>query len=162
MRNSWPGNVRQLRNVARQLVIGSRGLPQLRVDSRLEQELDATAMPLTGSAPIASASDETPVPEDATPSRRKPSDVGEHELLQALRASEWDLKATAERLGISRASVYLLIEKSSLLRTAGDLSPEEITRCFHECQGDLDTMMQRLEVSKRALQRRVRELGLTS
>jgi len=88
--------------------------------------------------------------------------VSEHELLQALRASAWDLKATAERLGISRASVYVLIEKSSLLRTAGDLSPEEITRCFHECQGDLDAMVQRLEVSKRALQRRVRELGLSA
>jgi two-component system nitrogen regulation response regulator GlnG len=88
--------------------------------------------------------------------------VGERELLQALRDSAWDLKATAERLGISRASIYLLIDKSSLLRTAGDLSPEEITHCFHECEGSVDKMVQRLEVSKRALQRRIREMGLVS
>ncbi|WNG51315.1 AAA domain-containing protein [Archangium minus] len=165
VRYAWPGNIRQLRNVTRQLVIGSRGLPGLRVDARLEQELDASVLPLPGYAPTplpARTAADTPLPEETSPTRRKPSDVGEQELLTALRASDWDLKATAERLGISRASVYMLIEKSSLLRTAGDLSPEEISRCFHECQGDLDQMVQRLEVSKRALQRRVRELGLGS
>ncbi|WP_375768621.1 sigma 54-interacting transcriptional regulator [Archangium gephyra] len=165
VRYAWPGNVRQLRNVARQLVIGSRGLPHLRVDARLEQELDSAALPLpvpTLSVLPPPAFDDTPEPEETTPPRRKPSDVGEQELLVGLRSCAWDLKATAERLGISRASIYMLIEKSSLLRTAGDLSPEEISRCFHECQGDLDKMVQRLEVSKRALRRRVRELGLAS
>ncbi|MCY1082634.1 sigma 54-interacting transcriptional regulator [Archangium lansingense] len=163
VRYEWPGNVRQLRNVTRQLIIGSRGLPHLRVDARLEQELDSAALPLPGhslSVFPAPANDNTPMFEDLSPSRRKPSDVGEQELLEALRACAWDLKATAERLGISRASIYMIIEKSSLLRTAGDLSPEEISRCFRECQGDLDQMVKRLEVSKRALQRRVRELGL--
>ncbi len=53
----------------------------------------------------------------------------------------------------------MLIDRSPSLRTVGDLSPEEITRCFHECNGDLDAMVQRLEVSKRGLQRRVREAG---
>ncbi|QSQ24585.1 sigma-54-dependent Fis family transcriptional regulator [Pyxidicoccus parkwayensis] len=164
VRYAWPGNVRQLRNVARQLVIGSRGMPHLRADARLEQTLDAEALPLPGTALAAPASPElaAPAPEapEAKAARRKPSDVGEQELLEALRASSWDLKATADWLGIPRPSVYLLIDKSSLIRTARDLSPEEITRCYNECGGDLDQMVQRLEVSKRALQRRVRELGL--
>ena len=162
VRFAWPGNVRQLRNVARQLVIGSRGLPGLRVDARLEQTLDADALPLPGQ-PLAL---EAPSPSDSAPEearvpvRRKPADVSEQEVLEALRACAWDLKATADWLGIPRSSVYVLIDKSSLLRTARDLSPEEITRCFHECEGDLDRMVQKLEVSRRALQRRVRELGL--
>ncbi|WNG53040.1 sigma-54-dependent Fis family transcriptional regulator [Archangium minus] len=166
VRYAWPGNIRQLRNVTRQLVIGSRGLPGLRVDARLEQELDSAAAAVPGqvlSTPGASRpapASEEPDSAEVRASRRKPSDVGEQELLEALRASSWDLKATADRLGIPRSSVYVLIEKSSLIRTAKDLSPEEITRCFHECQGDLDQMVRRLEVSKRALQRRVRELGL--
>ncbi|MFL5353506.1 sigma 54-interacting transcriptional regulator [Archangium sp.] len=162
MRYAWPGNIRQLRNVARQLVIGSRGLQGLRIDSRLEQELDSAAIPIPGqslSAPAPSTA-EAPDALAEKPTRRKPSDVGEQELLEALRACSWDLKATADRLGIPRSSVYVLIDKSTLIRTARDLSPEEITRCFHECQGDLDEMVRRLEVSKRALQRRVRELGL--
>ncbi|GMU04755.1 sigma-54 dependent transcriptional regulator [Corallococcus caeni] len=165
VRSAWPGNVRQLRNVARQLVIGSRGLPGLRVDARLEQSLEEGALPipgqpLTAQAPSPAAED-TPAPSEVrAPARRKPADVSEQEVLEALRACAWDLKATADWLGIPRSSVYVLIDKSSLLRTARDLSPEEITRCFHECEGDLDRMVQKLEVSRRALQRRVRELGL--
>ena len=45
-------------------------------------------------------------------------------------------------------------------RTAGDLSAEEIAGCFGECEGDLDAMVARLQVSKRALSRRLKELGL--
>jgi two-component system nitrogen regulation response regulator GlnG len=159
VRYGWPGNVRQLRNVVRQLIIGSRGLPHLRVDPRLEQTLEADASPVPGRA---LSPEEPPSPEDseAKPHRRKPSEVTEQELLEALRACSWDLKATADWLGIPRPSVYVLIDKSSLLRTARDLTPEEITRCYQECGGDLDKMVQRLEVSRRALQRRVRELGL--
>ncbi|NOK08374.1 sigma 54-interacting transcriptional regulator [Corallococcus exercitus] len=165
VRSAWPGNVRQLRNVARQLVIGSRGLPGLRVDARLEQSLDEGALPIPGRSLTAQAPspapEDTPAPSEVrAPARRKPSDVSEQEVLEALRACAWDLKATADWLGIPRSSVYVLIDKSSLLRTARDLSPEEITRCFHECEGDLDRMVQKLEVSRRALQRRVRELGL--
>ena len=159
VRYGWPGNVRQLRNVVRQLVIGSRGLPHLRVDARLEQTLDSDAMPVPGRAVSPEARSTPEDAEQKTP-RRKPSEVSEQELLEALRACSWDLKATADWLGIPRSSVYVLIDRSSLLRTARDLSPEEITRCFHECGGDLDKMVQRLEVSRRALQRRVRELGL--
>ncbi|MFP2902739.1 sigma 54-interacting transcriptional regulator, partial [Corallococcus sp. 4LFB] len=164
VRSAWPGNVRQLRNVARQLVIGA-GLPGLRVDARLEQSLEEGALPIPGQPLTAQAPspapEDTPAPSEVrAPARRKPSDVSEQEVLEALRACAWDLKATADWLGIPRSSVYVLIDKSSLLRTARDLSPEEITRCFHECEGDLDRMVQKLEVSRRALQRRVRELGL--
>jgi two-component system nitrogen regulation response regulator GlnG len=87
--------------------------------------------------------------------------VNDAEMLEALRATGWDMKAAAEQLGISRPSLYMLIDKSPSLRTAVELSVEEITRCFHECKGDLDAMVQRLEVSRRGLQRRVKELGLT-
>lgn len=163
VRYAWPGNIRQLRNVARQLVIGSRGLNGLRVDSRLEQELDSSACPAPGqslSPQAAIVSTGAPDSSEEKAARRKPSDVAEQELLEALRTCSWDLKATADRLGIPRSSVYVLIDKSTLIRTARDLSAEEITRCFHECQGDLDAMVSRLEVSRRALQRRVRELGL--
>ncbi len=159
MRFMWPGNVRQLRNLTRQLIIGSRGLDSLRVSPRIEQELDSAIIP----SPVRSVSTSVPVEvsvEEKVLPRRKPSEVGEEELLEALRASSWDIKAAAERLGITRPSLYELIDKSPRLRTAGDLSPEEVTRCFQECRGDLDAMVRRLEVSKRALQRRLRELGL--
>ncbi|MCP3097427.1 sigma-54 dependent transcriptional regulator [Myxococcus sp. K15C18031901] len=144
--HEWSGNVRQLRNVARQLVISGRGQPRLQADAALEAGL--TPGREVGLATLVSSS------------RRRPSEVTEAELLSALRECSWDLKATAERLGITRASLYNLVDRSPDIRTVRDLGAEEITRCFHACGGDLDAMVRRLEVSRRALQRRVRELGL--
>jgi two-component system, NtrC family, nitrogen regulation response regulator GlnG len=148
LRHPWPGNIRQLRNVTRQLVIGSRGQNVLRPDVALFQD------PLREETPAPQAPDAGP------PARRKASGITEEELLAALRASAWDLKAAAQRLGVPRPSLYDLIDKCPNVRTAGDLSPEELTRAFHACAGDLDQMVQRLEVSRRALARRLKELGL--
>jgi two-component system nitrogen regulation response regulator GlnG len=157
VRYAWPGNIRQLRNVTRQLVISNRGRKHLRLEAQLEQELGPVVTPLP-----ARASTPPPVPEPKATPRRKPSDISAQELLAALREHAWDLKKAADRLGIPRSSIYDLIDKSPDIRTAGDLSAEEITGCYRECQGDLDTMVQRLEVSKQALRRRIRELGLDS
>ena len=152
----WLGNIRQLRNVARQLVIGSRGQPCLELDPRLAREL---TLPVAPSSPVRAPEPE-PTPEP--PARRKSTEVSEPELLAALRAHGWDVKKAAQHLGVARSSIYDLIERSPSLRLAGDLGVEELTRCFHECQGDLDEMVKRLEVSKRALNRRVKELGLSA
>jgi len=162
VRFPWPGNIRQLRNLARQLVIGSRGQPCLQAEPRLVQELEVAAgvapgaaIPTSSDGPSAVGQVEAPAP------RRKASQVTEQELLGALREHAWDLKATAEALGIPRPSLYDLIDKSPNLRTAGDLSAEEITRAFETHAGDLEAMARGLEVSRRALGRRLKELGLT-
>jgi two-component system nitrogen regulation response regulator GlnG len=157
LRHDWPGNIRQLRNVARQLVIGSRGRARLELDAQLEQEL-AIVKPAALGGPIPAP----PSPASRTASRRKPSEIPETELIATLRACGWDFQAAADRLGVHRTSIYDLIERSPSLRTAGELSVEEITRCYQECQGDLDAMVRKLEVSKRALGRRIKELGLDS
>ncbi|HYU33438.1 MAG TPA: sigma-54 dependent transcriptional regulator [Thermoanaerobaculia bacterium] len=153
-RYEWPGNVRQLRNVARQLVIGSRGLSHLEIGPQVERLLRAEDTAGSGEQP----------PEVSLPSPpprwRKPSEVGEEELLATLRESRWDLKAAATALKISRTSLYALIDESPRIRKASDLTGEEIERCFREEGGDLDAMVERLEVSKKALGRRLREMKL--
>jgi DNA-binding NtrC family response regulator len=157
-RYDWPGNVRQLRNVVRQLVIGSRGLPVLETGPQVERLLREHADPATDSRPAL----DTPASGVQKGSRewRKPSAISEDELLSALRFNRWDLKATSEYLRVSRTSLYALIESCAKVRTATDLSTDEIVRCHGECGGNLDAMTERLEVSKRALGRRLRELGL--
>jgi len=157
-RYDWPGNVRQLRNVARQLVIGSRGLAHLEIGAAVERLLREGVDPGTDSRPALDPSGSGA----HRPSRewRKPSDIGEDELLSALRLNRWDLKATSDYLRVSRTSLYALIESCSRVRTAADLSAEEIARCHGECGGNLGAMAERLEVSKRALGRRLREMGL--
>ncbi|RKG68472.1 sigma-54-dependent Fis family transcriptional regulator [Corallococcus exercitus] len=167
VRAAWPGNIRQLRNLTRQLVIGSRGQARLQADAQLDEllgvpEVAAPARGAKGLEAEPARGSGAPESRDAAVPRRKPSQVTEAELLAALRASAWDLKAAADALGIPRPSVYDLIERSPNLRTAGDLGADEITRCFEACGGDLDAMVRTLEVSKRALGRRLKELGLVA
>ncbi|HEX8115179.1 MAG TPA: sigma 54-interacting transcriptional regulator [Kofleriaceae bacterium] len=163
LRHRWPGNIRQLRNVARQLVIASRGRPQLELDAWLAAELTAGAAgPGTSSGHIGTqeAEGEALSAGRSAGPRRRPAEISEPELIAALRASAWDLKAAADHLGIPRASIYDVIARSPNVRTAGDLTPAEIEHCHRECNGDIDRMAERLEVSRRALGRRVKELGL--
>ena len=148
-RYGWPGNVRQLRNAVRQLALDSRGLPQIQAGPGFESLLG-------GSRPIAPPAAAPP----AAVRRRKPSEISREELLDALRANRWRLKSTAEQLGISRPSLYVLIDHCAEIRKAGDLTVSEITACHRACQGDLDAMVERLMVSRDALHRRIRELGL--
>jgi two-component system nitrogen regulation response regulator GlnG len=161
-RYDWPGNVRQLRNAVRQLVIGSRGLPQIQSSPGFEDLLGG-GLPAEPPAAL-QISVERPASSGAIPivRRRKPAEIPQEELLSALRAHRWNLKGTAEALGISRPSLYVLIENCPEIRKAGDLKVEEIVRCHRECGGDLDCMVERLMVSRDALHRRIRELGLVS
>jgi two-component system nitrogen regulation response regulator GlnG len=138
--------------VVRQLVIGSRTRARLELDAQLEQELAA----------VEAAPPPEPPSEPKPSSRRRPSEIGEAELLTTLRECGWDFQATADRLGVHRTSIYDLIERSPNLRTAGELGVEVISRCYQECHGDVDAMVRRLEVSKRALSRRIKALGLDS
>ena len=176
--HDWPGNVRQLRNVARQLVIANRGRDRAELTPALASLLGGPSAP----APSPSSAPPTtsvlpqpaPVPDVASllpapaapppvapaPARRKPASVTEAELGEALRASRWDLAAAAQRLGISRASMYLLIERYPQHRTGGDLEAEEILRAHRDHGGRLGLMADALRVSERALARRLREMGV--
>ena len=157
-RYSWPGNVRQLQNVARHLAVDGRGLPVL-------PELDLADLlpepvPLLA-PPAATAAAEPPAaaPEPWPPSRR-PAEVSEDELLAALQAHRWNLKATAAALGIARTSLYVLMERSSRVRPASDVPADEITQAHARHGGDLAAMMADLQVSERALRQRLKDLGL--
>ena len=161
---NWPGNVRQLKNVVRQLVIDNRGRNKLHVGVKLKRVLEQATSNLSAPWNQLEQPPETIfptiVPEIPRPKRRKPADISSEELLEALREKRWELQASAEFLGISRPSLYLLIKSCPNAHLAGDLSPQDIRTCFAECEGDLDAMVEQLEVSRAALKRRVKELGL--
>jgi DNA-binding NtrC family response regulator len=187
-RHDWPGNVRQLQNVVGQLVVRSRGLASLEDGPVIERllrpatsdrwsqpdagEVASARLFVSAGAPSmrssairrAPGADEEMLPSSSGGQRvaawRKPSDVSQDELIDALRRSRWDLKAAAELLRVSRTSLYALVEGCPQVRRAGDLDLDEIARCYEECGGDVDKMVDRLEVSKRALLRRIRELRL--
>jgi two-component system, NtrC family, nitrogen regulation response regulator GlnG len=156
-RYDWPGNVRQLRNVARQLVIAHRDAPQMMPDEGLLGRLIPVGGPDTvPMAPLKARSPATPAPARY----RKPSDIGEEELIKALRAHQWRLGPAAKSLHISRTTLYALVEASSRVRKATDISPSEIEATVGGCGGDLATAAAAMEVSLHALKLRMNALGL--
>jgi len=155
VRYAWPGNVRQLQNVVRQLVLDSRGHRVLR-ESRV---LDGLLPEPAAAAPSPAEIGPSPEPEPM-PHLRKPSEVSQDELRAALRANRWNLKATASALGIARTSLYLLLEESPGVRSASDIPPEEVRAAFARCGGDLEALAADLEISERALRQRLKDLGL--
>jgi two-component system nitrogen regulation response regulator GlnG len=156
----WPGNVRQLRNVARALAIDSRGAgedaAETRLPSAIEDLLREERLP---AAPERMA----PPPVPPTPERavfRSPQDVSEEELLAALAAHRWQPRAAARQLGISRPSLYFLLDTFPGTRKAMDLSGEEIAAAGERCGGNRREMAAMLQVSEAGIRRRMKQLGL--
>jgi two-component system nitrogen regulation response regulator GlnG len=156
-RYSWPGNVRQLQNVARHLAVDGRGQPVL-------PELDLAELlpePVPLPAPAGPAVVEPPeIPPAPWLPARRPSEVAEDELLAALQAHRWNLKAAAAALGIARTSLYVLMERSTRVRPASEVPAAEIAEAHGRHGGDLAAMVADLQVSERALRQRLKDLGL--
>jgi DNA-binding NtrC family response regulator len=149
----WPGNVRQLRNVARQIAIANRGAAQAALPAALlnalMKELERQLDKGSGAPPSASR-----------PTYRRPADVGEEELLATLAANRWKLVATASQLGLSRTALYTLIDRCAGIRKAADLNRAEIAAALKRQSYDLDAVVEELRVSRHGLQLRMTELGL--
>ncbi|MCA9691369.1 MAG: sigma 54-interacting transcriptional regulator [Nannocystaceae bacterium] len=163
VRYPWPGNVRQLINLARQIAVSSQGAAALSLPAaarRLvepERAHDLTA-PASASAEPSTHEPPSPVADDVR--RRAPSELTEDELVAALRVHAWRISATARHLGISKTSLYALIEQCPRIRKARDLTREELAAASARCNGSIERMSAELEVSIRGLQLRMRELGL--
>ena len=140
----WPGNVRELRNAVREMLVQSRGQPRLQLGKRLARR-------------IAALSHDPAPPKKRS---RRPSEVSESELLDALRHHGWLVKPTAEALGVSRSSLYGLIDRCPSIRKASDVPEPDLRACFERLSGDVDAMTRELEVSRRGILMRLKQLGL--
>jgi transcriptional regulator of acetoin/glycerol metabolism len=81
-------------------------------------------------------------------------------LLAALAANHWQPRAAARQLGISRPSLYFLLDAFPRTRKAMDLSVEEIAEAGERCGGRLREMAAMLQVSEAGIRRRMKQLGL--
>ncbi len=139
----WPGNVRQLKHAAQQLVVSNRSASRVTLPPPIERLL--AELP------------EWPLHE---PVARRPHEISEDELIAALAAQRWQIKAAARQLGISRASLYQRIERCPRIRKATDLERPEIENCLGRHGGDLEAAAAELQVSEQGLRQRMRALGL--
>jgi len=155
----WPGNVRQLRNVVRQLAVASRGCDEMEWDPDVDRLLIAEPPQRSGAERVDPAP-ATPASQDDGPRFRNPWDVGEEELVAALRDEKWNVTHAARRLHVSRTTLNKLMEECPRVRKARDLSREELAAAMDRFAGDLDAMAAALEVSRRGLVLRMKALGL--
>lgn len=156
---SWPGNVRQLANLVRQLVVESRDSGEIRpVEREIETLLRRSALPASDVA-----SDSVRISTSKVRTKRAryrdPDDVSEGELLEVMESCEWMPHRAAPILRVSRPSLYNLIDRSSILRRAADITREEISLTIDRGLS-FDEMVGEFRVSKRALKSRMKELGL--
>jgi two-component system nitrogen regulation response regulator GlnG len=139
VRHAWPGNVRQLRNVARQLAVSGRDQEELVLDDAMRATLgivESPAMQNASNAPTTA------------------------QVIAALERNKYRIGAAAAELGVSRARMYTLAERVGGARTARDVSRDEIETALAACNGDLDAAAAELRISPRALTLRMTELGI--
>jgi two-component system, NtrC family, nitrogen regulation response regulator GlnG len=151
-KHDWPGNVRQLRNVVRQIVISSRRLDALAIDETVQRVLSDTGDDHSTDVP-------SEQPAAGSGPSRAPA-VTDDEVYVALEECGWKVLTAAEKLGVNRSHIYKVIDRHPLLRSARNIPREEIEACMRECGGDLDCVCQRLRVSRYALKLRLAELGI--
>ncbi|MGH7356035.1 MAG: sigma-54-dependent transcriptional regulator [Candidatus Rokuibacteriota bacterium] len=100
MTYDWPGNVRELRNMVERLVI------MVQSETILPEDLPAPLRPKTEAAPAA--------PADGKPLKEARDGFERAYILAELRASDWNITRTAERLGIERSHLYRKLKAYSI------------------------------------------------
>ena len=151
IRHNWPRNVRELRNVAREIAIFST-LSPFRAGPMVSRILDGLAEEPVQPAP--EAAQEAP-----SKKYRAPEQVGRGELVEALRAHDFGVTAAARSLGLSQQSMYRALDAHSVLY-AKQLDHELFMKHYLASGRDLAEMSRMLEISKRALKLRKRALGI--
>ncbi len=149
----WPGNVRQLANVARRTLIALRAGQHPTLGQFVN--VGRTPRPNTSAGAPAARADASP----ASP-RRKLAQVTSDDLLKALESHGWQISGAAQALGISRPSLYKLIEAHPAIRPAAMIPVDEISTALREFRGDLTLCASYLKTPSEALRRHMRVLGL--
>jgi two-component system nitrogen regulation response regulator GlnG len=149
-RHPWPGNVRQLRNVARHLALGYRDHAEVPAESAwraLRRDLLADL----GGEPSAVSPRFRP----AARGYRAAGEITDEELAAALAANRWRLMPTAAALGLSRTSLYRRLDACAGLRRASELPADEVRAALARHRGDIEAAAEELRVSPHGLKLRL-------
>lgn len=175
--HEWPGNVRQLRNVARRLAVAAAAEGESSLMATIEPLLARAAPPssslaqpsraadgeIGGSGEADEIGDEALNPSPTgrwRPVYRRAEDIDEDELVAALRSKAFEPGPTARVLGVSRGTLYKMIEQSDRVRTAASLGRGEVESALERHRGDESAAAAALEVSAHGLKMRMAALGL--
>ena len=148
----WPGNVRQLGHAMRRVALDLQAGIVPVLEQSVVMPVVAVQVPGPASAAVASP----------RPVRRKVSELSDDDLVEAMEKSQWQILAASKALGISRPTVYKLLEAHPRIRFPANISEEEIRAAWEACEGDLQRCASRLMTPAEALRRHVGLLGLNA
>ncbi|MES2048666.1 MAG: sigma 54-interacting transcriptional regulator [Pseudomonadota bacterium] len=157
----WPGNIRQLAHVLKRLMLALQvgetptfaSLVKVSPDRITSSFMSSTALHARSvPAPVAIA-------EVKAPPRKKLIDLSEADVLAAMEENDWYIQAAAQQLGVSRPSMYKLLETHSQIRRIEHIAADEIHRSFDAHGRDIERCASALKTPSEALRRYLRISG---
>ncbi|MFL6658125.1 MAG: sigma 54-interacting transcriptional regulator [Massilia sp.] len=146
----WPGNIRQLANVARRALMAQRAGQAPALAHFIRGPLSPSALAATEVA--AGRSESQP--------RRSLASITDDELMQAMDENGWQISGAAQQMGISRPSLYKLIVAHPAIRAAAVIPHEEIRAALAAQGQDVGRCAAQLKTPAEALRRHLRASGL--
>lgn len=178
----WPGNVRQLIHVFNRVLFAFKnedttGLNTIinispRDDKKSSNQFviaptdDATLKILIAKANNQFKSQNTEVlakiEAKVGTARVKLAKLSEKDILKAMEKNAWTIQYAAQDLGISRPSMYKLLDNHSQIRRAEQIPAEELSKAISDCKGEVELCASLLKTPNEALRRHLKGLGLLS
>ncbi|WMW79795.1 sigma 54-interacting transcriptional regulator [Undibacterium cyanobacteriorum] len=164
----WPGNIRQLGNVLKRAALSLQMgevpvLANMIETPRLQSVENASQLrkiqaPQNIEDVLAAASKITSA--SATPiERKKLRDLSEEDVISAMEKHAWTIQYAAEDLGISRPSMYKLIESNKQIRRVEQIPADELRSQFDNAAGEVEKCASLLKTPSEALRRHLKGLG---
>jgi two-component system nitrogen regulation response regulator GlnG len=144
--HNWPGNIRQLAHAMHRIAIDLHGQRTPTLD---EANSERHAQPTDAAHRGHGATVLSSLPRH----KRKPADVTPQDLVAAMEQGRWQIRSAALHLGISRPSVYKLLQVHPHIRLPAHIPATEIRAALQASAGDLTNCASRLMTPAEALRR---------
>ncbi|MES2824043.1 MAG: sigma 54-interacting transcriptional regulator [Pseudomonadota bacterium] len=146
----WPGNIRQLRHLLKRVLLGIAA-----------GEIPAFASLVDDAPPqrITQSAESNNKTSERAP-RKKLSALSEDDVVTAMENNDWYIQQAAQELGISRPSMYKLLESNSHIRHIEEIPKKEIQEAWQVSKKNIETCASVLKTPADALKRHLRELGV--
>ncbi|MFZ6757324.1 sigma-54-dependent transcriptional regulator [Undibacterium sp. Ji50W] len=151
----WPGNIRQLSHVLRRALLAL----QLGEVPQLVSLVKTTHKPASTGPEHATIAADSKIPLPVIP-RKKLTELGEDDVLRAMENNDWYIQGAAQELGISRPSMYKLLDSHSQIRRAEQIPMEEIRQTLETSAGDIEACAALLKTPSEALRRYLKVVGV--
>jgi len=148
MAHGYPGNVRELRNLAFQLTVHSGHEYKASLPPALKQRIQPSMA--TAKATHFQHKSDAPV--------RAPQRLSAQQVRGVLKANRWNVTAAARELGVARNTLLAFMDRTPGFRRVKDVSTREIQAVRERVGDDEETLADELEVSLHGLRLRLSEI----